>query len=397
MKRLKKVLQLLLFLHLIGYTQNEDDCLSLSEYHQLIKSANPSIAYPLVPGWNMVGYMGSAVNNEIEAQLNASLSIGTASNTFQVIKNVNGEFWSTEYAQISTFTQGEGYMMYVNSDPAPVLTFSKPLIFPELPDITDCLDSMSEDYNETAMLAYALGAASVVPEDGISQLDIAAAIDSVNAVWMSIPTPFSSAQGVTDMAAIYQDLSTYEGGTPHALVFGGGEVLYPGVYDVTGAASISIGSLTLDGGGDPNSVFIIRSTGAFTTGVGATIILTNGANSRNIFWMSEAAISTAANTIIKGTFVSPAGAIALGAGTLLEGRMFTKLGALTTVTGCNVTIPLGDSPIDLGLLSSFAMWTSGGAISDAATSTTIGDVGTASGALTISGSLTGVEYPAGTE
>jgi len=245
--------------------------------------------------------------------------------------------------------------------------------------------------------AYALGAASVIPEDGISQFDITAAIDSVNAVWMSIPTPFSSAQGVTDMAAIYQDLSTYEGGTPHALVFGGGEVLYPGVYDVTGAASISIGSLTLDGGGDPNSVFIIRSTGAFTTGVGATIILTNGANSRNIFWMSEAAISTAANTIIKGTFVSPAGAIALGAGTLLEGRMFTKLGALTTVTGCNVTIPLGDSPIDLGLLSSFAMWTSGGAISDAATSTTIGDVGTASGALTISGSLTGVEYPAGTE
>jgi len=212
-------------LHLIGYTQNEDDCLSLSEYHQLIKSANPSIAYPLVPGWNMVGYMGSAVNNEIEAQLNASLSIGTASNTFQVIKNVNGEFWSTEYAQISTFTQGEGYMMYVNSDPAPVLTFSKPLIFPELPDITDCLDSMSEDYNETAMLAYALGAASVVPEDGISQLDIAAAIDLVNAVWMSIPTPFSSAQGVTAMAAIYQDLSAYEGGTPHALVFGGGEVI----------------------------------------------------------------------------------------------------------------------------------------------------------------------------
>ena len=43
------------------------------------------------------------------------------------------------------------------------------------------------------------------------------------------------------------------------------------------------------------------------------------------------------------------------------------------------------------------MWTSGGAISDAATSTTIGDVGTATGALTISGSLTGFEYPAGTQ
>ena len=44
---------------------------------------------------------------------------GTA-NTFQVIKNVSGQFWSAAFAQITEFTPGEAYMMFVNGNPTTV-------------------------------------------------------------------------------------------------------------------------------------------------------------------------------------------------------------------------------------------------------------------------------------
>jgi hypothetical protein len=208
--------------------------------------------------------------------------------------------------------------------------------------------------------------------------------------------PFSSAQAVIDMDRIYQVLTAMHGGVPHGSVFGAGEILSPGVYDVTGASSIDAGTLTMDGGGDPNSLFIIRSTGALTTATTTNVVLTNGASSKNIFWMSEVAISIDAGAIMKGTLVSPAGAIALGENTNLEGRMFTKSGALTIVAGSIITTPLGGSPINLGVLSNFAMWSSDGAVTDVLTSTITGDLGIAIGTLTIIGMHSGAQYLAGT-
>jgi hypothetical protein len=84
------------------------------------------INYQLSPGWNMVGYVGSAENNGIESQINTALANGaTADESFQVIKNVSGQFWSSAFAQLNTFTQGEGYMMYLISD-ATSLSFQTP-------------------------------------------------------------------------------------------------------------------------------------------------------------------------------------------------------------------------------------------------------------------------------
>jgi hypothetical protein len=216
---------------------------------------------------------------------------------------------------------------------------------------------------------------------------------------MSNSSTFSSNQGVIDAANLYDQLMAYPGGVSHALTFGSGEVLLPGVYDVAGAPSIA-GMLTLDGGGDPNSVFIIRGSGAFTTAVGTTVALIGGAQVEYIFWVSNEAMSTAANTIMKGTMLgggTAAGAMSLGADSDLEGRLLTKLGAVSLGAGVSLTTPLGNSPVDLGLLSTFAMWSSSGAVSDVATATTTGDVGTASGTLTMTGTHIGEEYPAGTE
>jgi hypothetical protein len=102
---------------------------------------------------------------------------------------------------------------------------------------------------------------------------------------------------------------------------------------------------------------------------------------------------------MKGTMLgggNGAGAVSLGINSNLEGRMFTKLGAVSLAAGVNLTTLTGNAPVNLGVLSTFAMWSSSGAVSDVATVTTIGDVGTASAALTMLGAHTGEEYPAGT-
>jgi len=209
--------------------------------------------------------------------------------------------------------------------------------------------------------------------------------------------PSSSAQGAIDTANLYDELMAYQSTLPHDMAFGSGEILLPGIYDVAGTPSIT-GTLTLAGGTlTPNPVFIIRGSGEFTTELGATVLLTGNAKPENIFWVSGGAMSTAANTTMKGTMLSGnAGALSLGPNTNLEGRMITNSGALSLGTDVILTVPTRTSPVNLGTLSRFAMWTSGGAVSDAITSMITGDVGTALGALTISGMHNGIIYPAGT-
>jgi autotransporter adhesin len=76
--------------------------------------------------------------------------------------------------------------------------------------------------------------------------------------------------------------------------------------------------------------------------------------------------------------------------------MLTKLGALSLGANVILSVPTGITPINLGTLSTFAMWSSAGAVSDVVSSSITGNVGTALGALTIAGIHTGVQYPAGT-
>ena len=217
---------------------------------------------------------------------------------------------------------------------------------------------------------------------------------------------FSSSQGSNDLAKIYDEFIAYKDdkGTSHGLLFGGanGETLLPGVYKVAGAPSIS-GTLTLDGGNDKdnlNPVFIIKASGAFTTVDGATVVLAGNAKAENVYWLSGAAMSTAANTTMIGTMIgggNGAGAVSLGAKTTLNGRMFTKSGAVTLGANTVINIPLKNGPVDLRSLSTFAMFSSSGNVSDVATSNTTGDAGAVVGTLIMSGEHTGKKYPPGTE
>lgn len=226
----------------------------------------------------------------------------------------------------------------------------------------------------------------IVIPDMILSPPVGTYLVSFNSEYTNIPTtipstttttlsPYSSEQGVLDLNAAYlQVIGIPVTNTTHTITFGSGETLFAGVYSTAAALSIA-GVLTLDGGGDPNAVFIFRSSAAIDTGAGTSIILTNGASACNVFWIAEGAIGLAAGTKMKGTIISHGGAVAMGAGGILEGRLFSTLGAIAFGPG-TATIPLNDTFIDLGILSSFVIFTNSGALNGTGISYITGNLGT---------------------
>lgn len=139
----------------------------------------------------------------------------------------------------------------------------------------------------------------------------------------------SAAQVALDTA--YGDL-TGRTATSEITVDLGGRTLSPGVYHSTAALALT-GTLTLDGGGDPNAVFVFQSGAAFDTAANSAVQLINGAQAANVYWAVAGAAGTGAGTRLVGTILA-VGAIALGAGTTLIGRALSR--AAVTLDGSTI-------------------------------------------------------------
>jgi hypothetical protein len=128
---------------------------------------------------------------------------------------------------------------------------------------------------------------------------------------------YNSAAGVTGGAVLPADI--------------GGLTLPAGVYRTTSAQpSLGItGNLTLDGGGDPNSVWIIQVASTLTTASGnSQVILINGATSQNVFWQIGTSATLGTNTIFTGTIMAQI-SITGTTGATLNGRALARTGAIT--------------------------------------------------------------------
>ena len=237
------------------------------------------------------------------------------------------------------------------------------------------------------------GMTKTAPEAGIYTVNFNSQVTIPAAVYT---TGFSTVDAASDLDLIYTDIMAIPvTDATHALTFGSGETLVAGVYDIAGAASIA-GDLTLDGGGDANALFVIRATGAFNTGAGVTVTLTNGATAKNVFWLAEGAVGIGATTTIPGTLFSHAQAVAVGATCTVTGRLLTTLGAISFGEG-TLSVPTGSSYIDFRSLSNFVIFTSSGGIANTGASIYTGDIGTNSGAITgfETATVNGTIYQAG--
>jgi hypothetical protein len=180
----------------------------------------------------------------------------------------------------------------------------------------------------------------------------------------------------------------------HAPAFGGGETLTTGVYSIAGAGSAA-GVLTLDGLGDTCATFIFRFGGAFTVGASSSIVLTNGVQACNVFWVAEGATSIAASVTIKGTVLCNAGAVSIGAGCVMEGRLLTITGAIafdsaisSIPTSCvffcasyQADYVFSCCNPDFGGTINFVLFTSSGAVTNSGTSVFSGNIGSDLGVI----------------
>ena len=92
-------------------------------------------------------------------------------------------------------------------------------------------------------------------------------------------------------------------------------------------------TVTLDAKGDPNAVFIFQGDAAFNTAASSSVLLTNGAQAANVYWVVFGAAGTGAEQQLSGTILA-VGAITLGAGTTLIGRALSR--AAVTMAGNTV-------------------------------------------------------------
>lgn len=173
-----------------------------------------------------------------------------------------------------------------------------------------------------------------------------------------------------------------------APLLGNGETLNAGTYDIGQSATLN-NTLTLDGQGNANAVFIFKIQGSFSSSAGAQVLLTNGALACNVFWKIEGLVDLATNTMMKGTIVANNAAIILNSGVSLEGRALSTTGAVT-VSAVSVATPLGcGSPVLTGptapLLNTVACYTvfsGNGEVTNTGVSFVTGDVGSNVGLTT---------------
>ncbi len=129
--------------------------------------------------------------------------------------------------------------------------------------------------------------------------------------------------------------------------FGHNLVLTPHTYLLNSATTFT-GNVYLNAQNNANAVFVILVNGAFSTSTFSKVLLTNGAQAKNVYWKVEGAVHIDNFSTFVGTIICNNGAIGLNLGDSLIGRALTTSGALSTASlygtkdkiGCSVTLPI---------------------------------------------------------
>ncbi|MEO8621030.1 MAG: ice-binding family protein [bacterium] len=145
-----------------------------------------------------------------------------------------------------------------------------------------------------------------------------------------------AAQAQIDLTTAYNTLAGLPCAPANAIVANlGGTTKAAGVYCTASGIGVT-GTLTLDGGGDPNATFVFQAGTSLTTA--GSIVLINGAQARNVWWQvgSSATIGTA--SAWQGNIVALTSITLVDNATLL-GRALARNGAVSLGTNNVITLP----------------------------------------------------------
>lgn len=149
------------------------------------------------------------------------------------------------------------------------------------------------------------------------------------------PTPTMLSAAIGDMEAAYTnaagqadpDFVNLSGGNLN------GEALTAGLYKWTSAVTIT-DSISLDGGGDPNSVWVFQIDNRLILENGSGIILTGGAQAQNIFWQTAEGATLGTGSHFEGILLT-ATDIAVQTGASVNGNLYAQ--TAVTLQGNSIT------------------------------------------------------------
>jgi hypothetical protein len=132
----------------------------------------------------------------------------------------------------------------------------------------------------------------------------------------------------SDLTTAYNDAA---GRTPAATVSAdlGGSTLTTGVYK-SGSSLGLTGTLTLDGEGDPNAVFVFQAGSTLTTASSSRVNLVNGAQSCNVFWQIGSSATLGSASVLAGNILALT-SISVNDAVTVDGRLLARNGAVTLI------------------------------------------------------------------
>jgi hypothetical protein len=139
-----------------------------------------------------------------------------------------------------------------------------------------------------------------------------------------------AAQAQSDLTDAYNSLAGMVCGTNLTGQDLGGQTLAAGVYCFNSSAPLT-GTLTLDGQGNTNAVFVFQIGSTLTTAANAVLNLIGGAQTANVYWQVGSSATLGTDTALGGNIVALA-SITLTTGVRLAGRALARTGEVTMDT-----------------------------------------------------------------
>jgi len=136
-----------------------------------------------------------------------------------------------------------------------------------------------------------------------------------------------AAQAQADLTVAYNDAAGRPCDSNRSGQDLGGRTFTDGTYCYDSSAQLT-GTVTLNGQGDPDAVFIFQIGSTLTTASASTVDLINGAQACNVFWQVGSSATLGTNTTFVGNILALT-SITLNTSSTVDGRTLARNGAVT--------------------------------------------------------------------
>lgn len=291
----------------------------------------------------------------------ATAVVLTGTGVLPIVPIVPGTRGTSQYAvSVHVGSSVQVTALPVDNAGTPVAPFPVPAVITSTPASTGLLTEKNFAVLGKSAVTGSAGAGSVITGGNVgldaaytgitnfppSSVVLPGILEATTAGGSIVAAPAVTLQAQTDLAADIitytamtatqsglSNLSTNDGG-------GGVGVYHAGVFK--GATSLDIPTtITLDAQNDPTAKFVFVAGSTITLESGANVVLANGAQAGNVFWINGSSFTSVWNGIqsnMVGNILAHT-SITLGGGNL-NGRALANTGAVTMATTETITVPV---------------------------------------------------------